>query len=142
MPEVKITPPGQKKPLWRRIVGHHLFLPLLCLVVVLLSNLIKTPNFFEITVQNGMLRGFVIDVVNRASELVILAIGMTLVTAASGGQDISVSGIRNGIYRDAVTGREITVAHGNLSFHVGGNSAGIYVLDGPGRIGVDGAYLR
>lgn len=93
MPEVKITPPGQKKPLWRRIVGHHLFLPLLCLVVVLLSNLIKTPNFFEITVQNGMLRGFVIDVVNRASELVILAIGMTLVTAASGGQDISVGAV-------------------------------------------------
>ena len=33
------------------------------------------------------------DVVNRASELVILAIGMTLVTAASGGQDISVGAI-------------------------------------------------
>ena len=74
-------------------MGHHLFLSVLCLVVVLLSNLIKTPNFFEITMQDGMLRGFVIDVVNRASELVILAIGMTLVTASSGGQDISVGAL-------------------------------------------------
>ncbi|HRZ24505.1 MAG TPA: alpha-amylase, partial [Candidatus Contendobacter sp.] len=67
-----------------------------------------------------------------------VVVGLTI----GGGQDISVSGVRNGIYRDAVTGREITVAHGGLSFHVSGNSAGIYVLDGPGKIGVDGAYLR
>ena len=33
------------------------------------------------------------DVINRASELVILAVGMTLVTAASGGQDISVGAV-------------------------------------------------
>ena len=32
-------------------------------------------------------------VINRASELVILAVGMTLVTAASGGQDISVGAV-------------------------------------------------
>ena len=62
--------------------------------------------------------------------------------AIGGGQDISASGVRNGIYRDAVTGREIRASDGNLSFHVRGNSAGIYVLDGPGRIGVDGVYLR
>ena len=67
-----------------------------------------------------------------------VVVGLTI----GGGQDISVSGVRNGIYRDAVTGREITVAHGSLPFHVSGNSAGIYVLDGPGKIGVDGAYLR
>ena len=37
-----------------------------------------------------MLSGFIIDIINNGSELAILAIGMTLVTAASGGQDISV----------------------------------------------------
>jgi glycosidase len=67
-----------------------------------------------------------------------VVVGLTI----GGGQDIHVDGIRNGAYRDAVTGREAVVGNGALSFHVGGNSAGIYVLDGPGKIGVDGAYLR
>ena len=55
--------------------------------------MIKTPDFFNITIRNGVLYGYVIDVINRASELVILAVGMTLVTAASGGQDISVGAV-------------------------------------------------
>jgi hypothetical protein len=57
-------------------------------------------------------------------------------------QDVSVGGVRDGTYRDAVTGNEVSVSGGNLSFRVRGNSAGIYVLDGPGKIGTDGAYLR
>ena len=78
---------------------------------------------------------FVRDFNNGESYAVV---GLTI----GGGQDISVGDIRNGHYRDAVTGNEITVHHGQISFHVQGNSAGIYVLDGPGKIGVDGAYLR
>lgn len=62
--------------------------------------------------------------------------------AIGGDQDVSVGGVRNGTYRDAVTGGEIAVGNGTLSFHVRGNSAGIWVLDGPGRIGEDGVYLR
>ena len=65
----------------------------MCLIAVLLINVIKTPDFFNITIRNGVLYGYVIDVINRASELVILAVGMTLVTAASGGQDISVGAV-------------------------------------------------
>lgn len=59
-----------------------------------------------------------------------------------GDQGVSVGGVRNGTYRDAVTGREVGVGDGNLSFTVRGNSAGIYVLDGPGKIGDDEQYLR
>lgn len=77
----------------RRITSHHLFLPIICLVIVLLINVIKTPDFFKVSMNNGVLYGYVIDVINRASELVILAVGMTLVTAASGGQDISVGAV-------------------------------------------------
>lgn len=62
--------------------------------------------------------------------------------AIGGDQGVNVGGIRNGVYRDAVTGNEIHVGNGHLSFHVRGNSAGIYVLNGPGKIGTDGAYLR
>ena len=51
-------------------------------------------------------------------------------------------GVRNGAYRDAVTGGEITVGNGTISFGVRGNSAGIWVLNGSGRIGEDGPYLR
>lgn len=56
-------------------------------------------------------------------------------------QEIRIEGVRPGVYRDAVTGREIR-SGGDLQVHVKANSAGIYVLDGPGKIGDDGIYLR
>lgn len=90
MPEIKTV---KKRFDWRGITHHHLFLPLVCLAVVLLANVLKTPDFFQVSLNNGVLYGYVIDVINRASELVILAVGMTLVTAASGGQDISVGAV-------------------------------------------------
>ncbi len=55
---------------------------------------------------------------------------------------MTVSGVRDGLYRDAVTGNGVQVHGGTLSFLVRGNSAGIYVKDGPGKIGTDGAYPR
>lgn len=75
---------------FKKITKMRLFMPIVCLLVVLLVNVITTPSFFKISLNNGVLYGYIIDVINRASELVILAVGMTLVTAASGGQDISV----------------------------------------------------
>lgn len=77
----------------KKLIGCRLFLPLICLAIVLMINIITTPAFFRITVQNGVLYGYIIDVINRASELVILAIGMTLVVAASAGTDISVGAV-------------------------------------------------
>ena len=55
---------------------------------------------------------------------------------------MTVTGVRNGFYRDAISGREVEVGDGVLAFRVLANSAGIYVLGGPGRIGEDGVYLR
>jgi len=52
------------------------------------------------------------------------------------------SGIENGVYFDAVTGQRANVTNHYLEFFVQANSAGIYVLDGPGKIGADGPYLR
>lgn len=68
-------------------------MPLVCLVAVLLVGGIFVPDFFVISINNNVLYGYPVDIVNRASEVVILAIGMTLVTAASGGQDISVGAV-------------------------------------------------
>ena len=77
----------------KKITSARLFLPIVCLIAVLLLNVIRTPDFFNVSIRNGVLYGYIVDVINRASELVILAIGMTLVTAASGGQDISVGAV-------------------------------------------------
>lgn len=83
----------RKNDTLKKITGSRLFFPIVCLAVVLLANVIKTPDFFNVSINNGVLYGYIIDVINRGSELVILALGMTLVTAVSGGQDISVGAV-------------------------------------------------
>ena len=77
----------------KNITSQRLFLPVFCLALVLLVNIVTTPNFFAIEVRDGMLYGYIIDIINRASELVILAVGMTLVVSSSAGTDISVGAI-------------------------------------------------
>ena len=84
-------------------------------------------------VRRGM--SFVRDYDNGQSYAVV---GL----AAGGDQSFTVGGVRNGTYRDAVTGAVIDVSNGSISFGVKAHSAGIYVLDGPGKLGVDGAFLR
>lgn len=75
--------------------NKQLLIPLAALVALALFNLINDPSFFKITLGtnslgNPVLSGYLITILDYGSELAILAIGMTLVTAASGGQDISV----------------------------------------------------
>lgn len=77
----------------KKVTGHKLFLSLCCLLLVLLVNLINSPSFFDISIKNGVLFGRLIDILNRASEIAILAVGMTLVFAASRGPDISVGSV-------------------------------------------------
>ncbi|SFS04367.1 ABC transporter permease [Anaeromicropila populeti] len=84
---------GNRKHCYKKITERRLFMPLVCLFIVLLANVIKTPDFFKVSINNGVLYGYTIDILNRGSELIILSIGMTLVTAASGGQDISVGAV-------------------------------------------------
>ncbi|MDH7447026.1 starch-binding protein [Aquimarina sp. 2201CG14-23] len=55
--------------------------------------------------------------------------------AKDGNASFNISGMSNGLYRDAVTGREVVAQNGVLSFTVTSGSAGIYVLNGPGLIG-------
>jgi galactofuranose transport system permease protein len=68
----------------------HLFLPISVLVILIIINLIKGADYFSISVVNGALYGNLPNILFGASELVILSIGMTLVTAASQGQDIGI----------------------------------------------------
>ena len=78
-----------------RLVRKQIFIPLAALLILIVFNLIADPSFFAVTLKENslgdlVLTGNLITILDNASELVILAIGMTLVTAASGGQDISV----------------------------------------------------
>lgn len=73
----------------------QMFIPLTALVVLALFNLIMDPSFFKITIDHNssgmpVMTGYLITILDWGSELALLAIGMTLVTAATGGQDISV----------------------------------------------------
>ena len=76
----------------------QLLIPLVALGILLLFNLIRDPGFFSITMKtnnegNAVLAGNLISIIDSASELAIIAMGMTLVTAACGGQDISVGSV-------------------------------------------------
>lgn len=77
------------------LVRHQMFIPIIALLLLTVFNLIMDPSFFSITLGNNsagnpVLSGYLITILDNGSELAILAIGMTLVTAATGGQDISV----------------------------------------------------
>jgi glycosidase len=78
---------------------------------------------------------FVRDLASQGSYAVV---GL----ASGGSQNITVNGIRNGTYTDAVTGNRINVNDGTLRFTVASYSAGIYVLNGAGKIGNSGEFLR
>ena len=79
--------------LWNKARKSQLLLPITALIIMLIVNAIITPGFFRISIQNGVLYGFLIDILNRSSELIILAVGMTFVAASSRGTDISVGTI-------------------------------------------------
>ncbi|WP_338904857.1 carbohydrate binding domain-containing protein [Streptomyces nigra] len=63
-----------------------------------------------------------------------------LVTVSGGA---TFTAIPNGTYRDAITGGTRTVTTGTLTVPAPGKAnLRVYVLDGPGKIGVDGPYLK
>ena len=88
----------KKNSFLQQLIGltrKQLFIPIAALMFLILFNLIADPSFFVIKMgQNSagypVLSGYLITILDYGSELAILAIGMTLVTSASGGQDISV----------------------------------------------------
>ena len=84
----------------KKITKMKLFLPIFSMILVMMINVIydiasgNAPfSFFSISINNGILYGRLIDVLNRGSEVAILAIGMTLVVSASAGTDISVGSV-------------------------------------------------
>ena len=82
------------------ITKKRLFLPIFSMILVILINVVydiasgNPPfSFFSITIRpitggSSVLFGRLIDILNRGSEVAILAIGMTLVVSSSAGTEI------------------------------------------------------
>ena len=76
----------------------QLLIPLVALGILIVFNIFRDISFFSIGMRvnnsgNMVLTGNLISIIDSASELAIIAMGMTLVTAACGGQDISVGAV-------------------------------------------------
>ena len=76
----------------------QLLIPLVALGILIVFNIFRDISFFSIGMRvnnagNIVLTGNLISIIDSASELAIIAMGMTLVTAACGGQDISVGAV-------------------------------------------------
>lgn len=74
----------RKLPVWAWAIAF--------IVLVLLVNAVLTPGFLTVSVRDGRLYGSLVDILNRAAPVGILALGMTLVIA-TGGVDLSVGAI-------------------------------------------------
>lgn len=81
------------KPLAKSLLHSRLTFSLVILLIVVVQNIITTPTFFNISITNGLISGYIPDILDEASLLVIVTMGMTLVIAATGGVDISVGAI-------------------------------------------------
>ena len=77
---------------WARLRDNKVFWPVVALVLILLFDALFTPGFFNIEIKEGHLFGNLIDILNRGSSLMLLAIGMTMVIA-TGGVDLSVGAV-------------------------------------------------
>lgn len=71
------------------ITKGRLFWPLVALFLMAMVNFWFNHDFFNIRIVNGGLYGSVIDILNRAAPVMLIAMGMTLVIATRG-IDISV----------------------------------------------------
>jgi simple sugar transport system permease protein len=77
---------------WVRKQKNVVFWPLLALAGLLAFNLASTEQFYRLDWREGHLYGVPVDIINHASKVGILAIGMTLVIAVEG-IDLSVGAV-------------------------------------------------
>jgi ribose/xylose/arabinose/galactoside ABC-type transport system permease subunit len=90
------------------------FWPLVTLSLLLLFNLVTNPHFFSLTIRDGHLYGSLVDILNRAAPLIIIAVGLTLVIATHG-IDISVGAVVaiSGAVAAILTGGQLVMADGD-----------------------------
>jgi simple sugar transport system permease protein len=72
--------------------SKRLFWPIVTLAALFILNVIVSPSFFAIRVQDGHLFGSVIDIFRNGAPTILVALGMTLVIATRG-IDLSVGAV-------------------------------------------------
>src|SRR5689334_23013514 len=83
----------QKDTNWlERLMNQRAFWPVLALTLIIIVNRLIGAEFFTIRSVEGRFVGSLIDILNRASPVILLSIGMTLVIATKG-IDLSVGAI-------------------------------------------------
>ncbi len=75
-----------------RLRESQLFWPLVALTLLFIVDAIFAPGFFKIGILDGHLYGNIINILNNAAPLMLVAMGMTLVIATEG-VDLSVGGV-------------------------------------------------
>ena len=75
-----------------RFVGSTLLWPILALLLLLVVNVVATPSFLNVRIQDGHLYGNVIDIARNSAPVLLVALGMTLIIATRG-IDLSVGAI-------------------------------------------------
>ncbi|EIE99449.1 ABC transporter permease [Saccharomonospora glauca] len=75
-----------------RIRRSALVWPLLALAALLVLNVVVTPSFLTIRLQDGHLYGSLIDILKNGAPTLLIALGMTLVIATRG-IDLSVGAV-------------------------------------------------
>lgn len=76
----------------KKILASPLLWPALALIILLMVNVVLTPTFLSIRVQDGHLFGSTIDILRNGAPTMLVALGMTLVIA-SRGIDLSVGAV-------------------------------------------------
>jgi ribose/xylose/arabinose/galactoside ABC-type transport system permease subunit len=76
----------------RKALTHPLFWPALVLAALLVVNVVATPTFFSIRMQDGHLYGSLIDILRNGAPVLLVSLGMTLVIATRG-IDLSVGAV-------------------------------------------------
>lgn len=102
----------------KKFAKSQMVIPLFALFLIVVFNLIRDVGFFSVVITknnlgNTVLSGNIISILNGASAVAILAIGMTLVTASSGGQDISVgatAAIAGSVFVSVLRANQITIS--------------------------------
>jgi len=101
----------------KKLARSQLIIPLIALLLLIIFNLIRDVEFFSITIKtdnfgNSVLSGNLISILNGASAVAIMSIGMTLITSSCKGQDISVAAlaaIAGSVFVSVLLSNEITV---------------------------------
>lgn len=99
-----------KSGFWRNLTHRKVFWPAVALFLLLVLNIFITPGFFNIQIKDGHLYGSLLDILNHATPLILISLGMTAVIATQG-IDISVGSI---IAISASVSATVLVSTGNV----------------------------